>query len=313
MERNRRPPDVEEALSSMLWTPYERTPIESSDEEETRVPKHGNKSKASTVNCISGNTITTNSNDNNLFATASASAECNLFKPAIRYQSSFVSNYGRFMPKSYNSCNRQLPSYEHIEKERTFYSVATGYGIGAGPIAACATNGIYLIPSYSTCTATTTTMVHSFTDNFIEYQVSEAHCPILCHGIIAEMLKCRVCGKRDLCPLVFDHSFFECARVQFRIKGRCPVSMSAVRLKWMNPRCESRDFAAVKVLCRDYFRFVGRHGTAASDQPEHTNFLSIPLCAHSTSLWFFTSSKSAADDHTRNGHPKCAVFFHSPK
>jgi len=29
-----RPPDVEEALSSMLWTPYERTPLPSSSEEE---------------------------------------------------------------------------------------------------------------------------------------------------------------------------------------------------------------------------------------------------------------------------------------
>lgn len=184
MERNRRPPDVEEALSSMLWTPYQRTPTDSSDEEDANVPKHRNKSKASTANSISNN-----NNDNNLYATAAAAAsaatiDTNLFKPAIRYQSSFVSNHGRFMPKSYNSCNRQLPSYEHIEKERTFHSMTNGYGIGAGPIAACATNGIYLIPTYSTCTATTTTMVHSFTDNFIEYQVKPmfmtlfAHCPV---------------------------------------------------------------------------------------------------------------------------------------
>lgn len=34
MERYRRPaPDVEQALSSMLWTPYERTPTDSSDDE----------------------------------------------------------------------------------------------------------------------------------------------------------------------------------------------------------------------------------------------------------------------------------------
>lgn len=31
---HQRPPDVEEALSSMLWTPYERTPVPSSSEEE---------------------------------------------------------------------------------------------------------------------------------------------------------------------------------------------------------------------------------------------------------------------------------------
>lgn len=179
MERNRRPPDVEEALSSMLWTPYERTPIDSSDDEDIDASRHGHKLKVSTINCLSNNNNNNNShntinneNSNNLYATASATTESNLFKPAIRYQSSFVSNYGRFMPKSYNSCNRQLPSYEHIEKERTYHSLTNGYGIGAGPIAACATNGIYLIPSYSTCTATTTTMVHSFTDDFIEYQVS---------------------------------------------------------------------------------------------------------------------------------------------
>lgn len=167
MERNRRPPDVEEALSSMLWTPYHHT--DSSDEEDADVAKNGNKSKASTANCMSNNN--SNNNSDNSYAAPSAMAESNLYKPAIRYQSSFVSNHGRFMPKSYNSCNRQLPSYEHIEKERTFHSLTNGYGIGAGPIAACATNGIYLIPSYATCTATTTTMVHSFTDNFIEYQV----------------------------------------------------------------------------------------------------------------------------------------------
>lgn len=167
MERNRRPPDVEEALSSMLWTPYQHTPIDSSDEDDAAgVPKNSNKSKVSTVNSICNNNI------DHLYATASATTESNLFKPAIRYQSSFVSSYGHFMPKSYNSCNRQLPSYENVEKERTFHSLTNGYGIGAGPIAACATNGIYLIPSYSTCTSTTTTMVHSFTDNFIEYQVS---------------------------------------------------------------------------------------------------------------------------------------------
>lgn len=177
MERNRRPPDVEEALSSMLWTPYQRTPIDSSDEEDG--PKNCNKSKASNENC--------NNNMNNLYSATTASAhatECNFYKPSIRYHSSFMSNYGRFMPKSYNSCNRQLPSYENIEKERAFHSLTNGYGIGAGPIAACATNGIYLIPAYSTCTATTTTMVHSFTDNFIEYQVKKLLCNILYEGIV---------------------------------------------------------------------------------------------------------------------------------
>uniref|UniRef100_A0A1B0C9C1 Uncharacterized protein n=1 Tax=Lutzomyia longipalpis TaxID=7200 RepID=A0A1B0C9C1_LUTLO len=46
MERRTRPPDVEEALSSMLWTPYERTPsVTSSDEGETS-PSRTHKPKS---------------------------------------------------------------------------------------------------------------------------------------------------------------------------------------------------------------------------------------------------------------------------
>lgn len=38
MDRSRRPVDVEEALSSMLWTPYERTPSVSSSDEDEKLP-----------------------------------------------------------------------------------------------------------------------------------------------------------------------------------------------------------------------------------------------------------------------------------
>lgn len=38
MDRSRRPIDVEEALSSMLWTPYERTPSISSSDEDEKLP-----------------------------------------------------------------------------------------------------------------------------------------------------------------------------------------------------------------------------------------------------------------------------------
>lgn len=110
MERNRRPPDVEEALSSMLWTPYQQTPSDSSDDENfdtTFKAKSQMKSRFTVSNLYS---IT----------------EQHLYAKPIRYSNSCTAdstnttttNYGHFLPKSYNSLNCELPSYEHIEKER---------------------------------------------------------------------------------------------------------------------------------------------------------------------------------------------------
>lgn len=152
MERNRRPPDVEEALSSMLWTPYQRTSTDSSEDDETDTKtehKENSKSKMAT---------------NDLYATA----DRHLYPQPIQYQPNFVSNYGHFFAKSYNSSNRQLPSYDHIEKERTYHSLTNGCDdrTGGGP---SNSNGIYLIPPYSKCSSN---MVHSFTDDFIQYQVN---------------------------------------------------------------------------------------------------------------------------------------------
>lgn len=242
MERNRRPPDVEEALSSMLWTPYPRTPTDSSDDEDANVPKHTNKSKVSppamaAVNSISRNIASADDNGNNspngcnnLYGPPSVTGDNNnLFPSSIRYQSNYASNYGRFMPKSFNSCNRQLPSYEHIEKERLLPSLTNAYGIGMGSIAACATNGIYLIPAYSACTTTTTTtMVHSFTDNFIQYQVTISYENFTIFFFCFSETKQRLRRLSYLCiPFILNLGSVRAARHAFAIgshsliKGQC--------------------------------------------------------------------------------------------
>lgn len=135
MERNRRPPDVEEALSSMLWTPYQRTPTESSDDDTSPMPPRRHRPPQTAADDLYPAT------------------DRHMYPKPIRY--GFVPNYFQFLPKSYNS--RQLPSYENIEKERGYQSFPAG-----GP-------GIYLVPSYSKYSSS---MVHSFTDDFIHYQVN---------------------------------------------------------------------------------------------------------------------------------------------
>lgn len=136
MERNRRPPCVEEALSSMLWTPYERTPSVSSEDESSpsyklnRIPRKFNL-------------------PNGLYP---PSREKHLYPEPIRY--SFPS-YMPFVPKTFNAQSaNELPSYDNIEKERQHHSLGT-----------IASSGIYFIPPYGT------SMVNSFTDDFLQYQV----------------------------------------------------------------------------------------------------------------------------------------------
>ncbi|XP_055322492.1 dual specificity protein kinase splA [Sitodiplosis mosellana] len=207
MERHRRPPDVEEALSSMLWTPYQRSPSDSSDEEEEmndcNLRTHNNTSKLQSK-------ITAT----DLFAITDQHLHS---KPVRRYrEGNFASNYGYFVPKTYNSLHSELPSYDHIEKERNFgnYFLAgfntnrvnntnnsnnivadnvnnnnngiyynnnnnNNNNIGrsgcssttttiANNNASCPSNGIYMIQEQSMCP---TSMVHSFTDDFLQYQV----------------------------------------------------------------------------------------------------------------------------------------------
>lgn len=201
MERNRRPPDVEEALSSMLWTPYQRSPSDSSDEEtESNFRMHG----ASKLHTKIVNT--------DLYSITNQQ-----YSKPVRYRGNFTSNYGYFVPKTYNSLNCELPTYEHIEKEQSFSSYFF-HGFNANRVtntantsnstaidrttnnnsynngicnnnnsisgscstnnnnnnynshinANCPSNGIYMIHEHSKCP---TSMVHSFTDDFLQYQV----------------------------------------------------------------------------------------------------------------------------------------------
>lgn len=166
MERNRRPPGVEEALSSMLWTPYERTPSVSS-EDETITPLPSTQYKPLPYN--SKSTATTN-NMPQLYSSSSSfssstvvggnlpAREKHLYPEPIRY--SYPGYVSAFLPKSFNSSQsaNQLPSYEYIEKERQHHSLG-----------AIGSTGIYFIPPFSTGYGTG--MVNSFTDDFLQYQV----------------------------------------------------------------------------------------------------------------------------------------------
>lgn len=96
MKRNRRPPsDVEEALSSMLWTPYPCTPSVSSDEEIENENSHKCNAK---------------------------DKDQHLYRNFDRCESSINHNNNKlissFIPKSCNRINGQLPSYDFIENER---------------------------------------------------------------------------------------------------------------------------------------------------------------------------------------------------
>ena len=213
MERHRRPPDVEEALSSMLWTPYQRSPSDSSDEEEEQVNdcnlrthhhKNNNKSSSKLKSKITATDLYAIT-DQHLYA-----------KPVRRYrEGNFASNYGYFVPKTYNSLHSELPSYDHIEKERNFgnyffadfntnrvnnnsnnivadnannnngiyhnnnnnnsigHSGCSSSNIANNNNANCPSNGIYMIHEHSKCP---TSMVHSFTDDFLQYQVNKSCC-----------------------------------------------------------------------------------------------------------------------------------------
>lgn len=177
MERTRRPPsDVEEALSSMLWTPYQRTPTDSSsddDDDFTSCTGHDkssaeklttSKKRISNISDLYAGNITTISDDiiGNTSFFNSNSFQCSNIMPT----------YGKFLPKSYNNRNLQLPTYEHVEKERGCFNVNGGFGSRES---SNSNRSIYLVPSsYTKCTMTSSsTMVHSFTDDFTHYQVTK--------------------------------------------------------------------------------------------------------------------------------------------
>lgn len=171
MERNRRPPGVEEALSSMLWTPYERTPSVSSEDEllsplpstqYKQLPCNSSKSTAGTSAMPPPQLYSSSSSFTSAAAAVVGSCapgrEKHLYPEPIRY--SYPSGYvSAFLPKSFNNSQsaNQLPSYEYIEKERQHHSLN-----------AIGSTGIYFIPPFST----TAGMVNSFTDDFLQYQVS---------------------------------------------------------------------------------------------------------------------------------------------
>lgn len=159
MERNRRPPGVEEALSSMLWTPYERTPSDSSEDE------HVSPIKLRSACDVSRNFKLGHSLDYSV-----KPSEAHLYPKPIRYGFPVNTANVNLKPWFSHSFNKQvrqhqLPTYEYIEQERHHHSLNTIGGLcndGAG---------IYVIPPYASYCNGNSTMVNSFTDDFLQYQV----------------------------------------------------------------------------------------------------------------------------------------------
>lgn len=189
----------------MLWTPYQCNLSDSSDEDSDCNLHASNSNKFRP----------TKFSNTDLFAITDRHFN---IKPA-HYRTNFPLNYGYFVPKTYNSMNCELPSYEHVEKERTFGShyfsgfnrnhaanaancsnnnnnnnIGTdsantnvngnnnnGYnsswrhsssGGGSSNSNNNLTNGIYMIHENNNCPS----MTHSFTDNFLQYQVINSFC-----------------------------------------------------------------------------------------------------------------------------------------
>lgn len=65
----------------------------------------------------------------------------------------------------------QLPSYEHIERERSYYSLTSAYTLSGA--ASNHSDFVFPMQSYAKYPTPTTSshLVHSFTDDFAPYQV----------------------------------------------------------------------------------------------------------------------------------------------
>ena len=127
--RSRRPPDVEEALFSILWTPYEQSASSdsSTDEEIERKAKRYSNPLPNSCNWWTGNNQVQN-------------------PVTMRYSFPY---YGNYLPLSYPNNNE-----------------------------------VY-VPSSNNNSATTSNMVHSFTDDFLQYQVKRF---MMCKNVLTTFL-----------------------------------------------------------------------------------------------------------------------------
>lgn len=166
--RTRPPPDVEQALSSMLWTPYDRTSSESSSDETDDVdePIVLNDCKRRPSN-----------NPDAIYYRRPVSDGCNKwwipsgdkttasYNPSSRY--SFPLNFNYYHPPV------PIPAVTYHSS-----SMATANRINTTPTASTAVindNNFmsFMIPPRAE--VQTTSMVHSFTDNFVQYQQVITH------------------------------------------------------------------------------------------------------------------------------------------
>lgn len=203
MERNRRvpAPGVEEALSSMLWTPYPRTPSETSDDDEPigKAPPQAHPLQQPPPATRFARLTRPLSFMDKRKSCTYAAADTHLYPEPIRYLQTGGQpehdphSLNTFTPsrtslfqqhQQHQQRHTQLPSYELVEQERLHHSlnsIATATGPQLQPIAGTGT-GIYFIAPYGRYApggvgnVGGTMLVNSFTDDFSQYQVSTYAC-----------------------------------------------------------------------------------------------------------------------------------------
>lgn len=140
--RSKRPPDVNEALSSMLWTPYDQTANTSSssdsltDDERQRGERKLNRYSNPLPNSL------------NWWNSPIPSSQSMTLRYSFPY-------YGNYLPPSHHSPNDD----NFASTTTTKRTISTTIDAG--------NHG----PAINTSSTFSTTMVHSFTDDFYQYQV----------------------------------------------------------------------------------------------------------------------------------------------
>lgn len=204
MDRSRRPPDVEEALSSMLWTPYQRTPSISSSSSAsslsdimhvnnvgispTRLKFRRPSVKHKTTNPLGSNNIrpTIRKGNPNNYTYYYNHADYH------QYQQQQHHHQQQQQPTSLNDYNFGLNNQNNVEKGiffnpdnnnlqyilPTYISLPSSSSSSSPPLSGSTENGMVKMNETigvgvksQIQTSPTTAMVHSFTDNFLQYQV----------------------------------------------------------------------------------------------------------------------------------------------
>lgn len=137
--RTKRPPDVDEALSSMLWTPYDQTASTSSSDSLSDEDRNNDKKRFNRYS----NPLPNSCN----WWTGSSKVQNPL---TLRYSFPYENYYGNYLP-------------QHPNNNETYHATTTTKKI-------ISTNISSFEQAINT-SSTISTLVHSFTDDFYQYQV----------------------------------------------------------------------------------------------------------------------------------------------